>query len=68
MRRKMFLITILVALGFGISLSLFLLIGGAATMIITSVLAMAFDSLFVIIQRYNRPRLVKIMTRFQSIK
>ena len=44
------------------------LLGGAAAMIITSVLAMAFDSLFVIIQRYNRPRLVKIMTRFQSIK
>lgn len=44
----MFLITILAALGFGISLSLFLLIGGAAAMIIMSVLAMTFDSLFVI--------------------
>ncbi len=44
------------------------LLGGAVAMIITSVLSMAFDSLFVMILRYNRPRLVKIMTRFQSIK
>ena len=41
------------------------LFGGAAAMIITSVLSMLFDSLFVILQRYNRPRLVRVMRRFQ---
>ncbi|MBR6743731.1 MAG: hypothetical protein IKM00_00735 [Clostridia bacterium] len=41
--------------------------GGAAALIITSVLAMLFDSLFVILQRYNRPKLIRIMGRFQKI-
>ena len=44
------------------------LLGGAAVMIITSVLSMMFDSLFVILQRYNRPRLVRVMKRFQKLK
>ena len=44
------------------------LFGGAIAMIITSILSMAFDSLFVIIQRYNRPKLVRVMKRFQSLK
>lgn len=43
-------------------------LGGAAAMIVTSVLAMLFDSLFVILQRYNRPKLVKVMERFQKLK
>ena len=42
-------------------------LGGAAAVIITSVLAMLFDSLFVILQRYNRPKLVKVMERFQKL-
>ncbi|MBR2349095.1 MAG: hypothetical protein IKA77_00515 [Clostridia bacterium] len=41
--------------------------GGAVAIIITSVLAVLFDSLFVILQRYNRPKLVRIMQRFQKI-
>jgi len=43
-------------------------LGGAAALIITSVLAMLFDSLFVILQRYNRPKLIRVMKRFQSKK
>ena len=39
------------------------LLGGAEAMIITSVLSMMFDSLFVILQRYNRPKLVRVMNR-----
>ena len=42
-------------------------LGGAAALIITSVLAMLVDSLFVILQRYNRPKLVRVMERFQKI-
>ena len=43
-------------------------LGGAAALTITSVLAMLFDSIFVILQRYNRPKLVRVMERFQKIK
>ena len=42
-------------------------LGGAAALISTSVLAMLFDSLFVILQRYNRPILVRVMERFQKL-
>ena len=42
-------------------------LGGAVAMIITSILAMLFDSLFVILQRYNRPKLIKVMKRFNKI-
>ncbi|MBR2860482.1 MAG: hypothetical protein IKB86_01430 [Clostridia bacterium] len=42
------------------------LLNGAAAIIITSVLAMAFDSLFVILQRFNRPRLIKVMELFNK--
>ncbi len=42
------------------------LLGGACALIITSVLAMLFDSLFVILQRYNRPKLIRIMERLQK--
>lgn len=43
-------------------------LGGAAAMIVTSVLAMLIDSVFVILQRYNRPKLVRVMERFQKLK
>ena len=42
-------------------------LGGAVVLTVTSVLAMLFDSLFVILQRYNRPRLVRVMARFEQI-
>jgi len=44
------------------------ILSGAVAMIITSVLAMLFDFLFVILQRYNRPRLIVAMKRFQKLK
>lgn len=37
--------------------------GAAAVFIITSVLGCIFDIIFVIMQRYNRPRLVRIINR-----
>ena len=43
------------------------LLGGAAALIVTSVLAMLFDALFVILQRYNRPKLLRVMNRFQKL-
>ena len=43
-------------------------LGGAAAMIVTSVFAMLIDSVFVILQRYNRPKLVRVMERFQKLK
>ena len=43
-------------------------LGGAAALIITSVIATLFDSLFVILQRYNRPKLVRVMGRFQKLQ
>ena len=44
------------------------ILGGAAAMIVTSVLSMLFDSLFALLQRYNRPRLVGVMKRFEKLK
>lgn len=44
------------------------LLGGAIALVITSVLAALFDFLFVILQRYNRPRLIRVMGRFQKIR
>ena len=41
-------------------------LGAPAVFIVTSVLAAAFDLLFVVIQRYNRPRVLKIVERLQS--
>ena len=43
-------------------------LGGAAAMIITSFLSMLIDFVFVILQRYNRPRLIRIMERFDQSK
>lgn len=37
--------------------------GALAAFLITSILSALFDSVFVILQRYNRPRLVKIIER-----
>ena len=42
-------------------------LGGAVALIIISILAMLFDSLFVILQRYNRPKLIRVMEHFQRI-
>ena len=42
-------------------------LGGAAAFIITSVLSMLLDFMFVILQRYNRPRLKKVMKRFSKL-
>lgn len=39
--------------------------GAAATFIITSLFAALFDTLFVIVQRYNRPRLIRMAQLFQ---
>ena len=36
--------------------------------VITSVLAACFDTMFVIIQRYNRPRIVKLIVDSENIK
>lgn len=44
------------------------LLGGISAVIVTSILAMLFDGLFVILQRYNRIKLIKVMNRFQKIK
>lgn len=38
--------------------------GAAAVFIITSLLSACFDLLFVILQRFNRPRILKISRRF----
>ena len=43
------------------------ILGGAAAMIVTSVCAMLIDSVFVTLQRYNRPRLVRVMKRFHKL-
>ena len=43
-------------------------LGGAVALIVTSVLAMLFDSLFVILQRYNRPKLIRVMQHFDKLK
>lgn len=37
--------------------------GAPAVFVITSILAAAFDMIFVIVQRYNRPRIVKILNK-----
>ena len=47
---------------------LILFFDGAAVFITTSVLSMLIDSLFVVLQRYNRPRLVRVMNRFHKLK
>lgn len=44
------------------------LLGGAVAIIITSVLSMLIDLSFVILQRYNRPKLVRVMARFDKLK
>jgi len=43
-------------------------LGGAAAFIITSIISMLLDFSFVILQRYNRPKLIKVMDRFEKIK
>ena len=41
--------------------------GSAAVFFITSLLAAAFDAVFIIIQRYNRPRLLHLAARQEQI-
>lgn len=53
---------IIIVLSF-LPISLCLWFDPDAVFIITSVLAAVFDSFFVIMQRYNRPRLIKIIKR-----
>lgn len=43
-------------------------LGGAEAIVITSFLSMLIDLVFVILQRYNRPRLVRVMERFDKLK
>lgn len=43
-------------------------LGGAAAIFTTSILSMFIDFVFVIIQRYNRPMLVRVMERFEKLK
>ena len=43
-------------------------LGGAAAIFITSFLSMLIDSVFVILQRYNRPRLLRVVDRFDKLK
>lgn len=42
--------------------------GGGAAIIATSFLSMMIDSAFVTLQRYNRPKLVKVMRRFDKLR
>ena len=43
-------------------------LGGAAAIFTTSFLSMLIDAVFVILQRYNRPMLVRVMERFDKLK
>ncbi len=43
-------------------------LGGAAAILTTSFLSMLIDSVFVILQRYNRPKLVRVMERFNKLR
>ena len=43
-------------------------LGGAAAIITTSILSTLIDSVFVILQRYNRPKLVRVMERFEKLR
>lgn len=43
-------------------------LGGAAAIFITSFLSMLIDFVFVILQRYNRPKLLRVMERFDKLK
>ncbi len=43
-------------------------LNGATAFIVTSILAMLIDFVFVILQRYNRPKLVRVMERIDKLK
>ena len=43
-------------------------LGGAAAIFITSFFSMLIDFVFVILQRYNRPKLLRVMERFDKLK
>lgn len=40
--------------------------GSLPVFIITSVLSAGFDLMFVVMQRYNRPRIIKLITRYEK--
>ena len=42
-------------------------LGGAVAIIITSIVSMLFDFLFVLLQRYNIPKLMRVKERFENI-
>ena len=43
-------------------------LGGATAIFTTSFLSILIDSVFVILQRYNRPKLIRVMERFDKLK
>ena len=43
-------------------------VGGAAAIFTTSFLSILIDSVFVILQRYNRPKIIRVMERFDKLK
>ena len=43
-------------------------LGGAVTIFITSILSMLIDFVFVILQRFNRPKLLRVMERCDKLK
>ena len=49
-----------------IPISFSLLFGDFPVFLITSLAAALYDSIFVIIQRYNRPRLVRILNKQEA--
>ena len=51
-----------------VPIALIPLLGGAAAIIITSFLSVLIDLTFVILQRYNRPKLIRVMERFEKLK
>lgn len=47
----------------GTALTLAITFGALAVFILTSVLAACYDAMFVVMQRYNRPRIVKLVEK-----
>ena len=71
----MILTTVTLLIGFAILLPICIITGNGAIEVITISVgvtfyhfAMLIDSAFVILQRYNRPKLIKVMKRFNKIK
>lgn len=56
---------IIIVLSF-IPISFSLVFGSLPVFVVTSLLAAAYDSIFVIVQRYNRPRLIRILEKQEA--